>query len=127
MCLLWIPIGKIILWSVLVVVAYLLILSMLNKYINFNIGSVKLINYLSIVLFFVFVLFVSLIVYILYRRGIYLSDIANKCRHNLRKIVMIKKLPAILFNLLSASIKKRKEEEKDKNNTTDIGNDEQQR
>lgn len=76
--LLWVPIGKIILWTFIYLFTYLLILSILGYYISINEESVTLVKYKLIIYFLVYVFFINGIFYFLYKKGIYLKNIRDK-------------------------------------------------
>lgn len=71
--LLWIPVGKIIVWSIIVLMTCVLILSMLNTPFSIKAGYEVPIKYLFASSFFLYCLFVWLIIYMLYKKGVYIS------------------------------------------------------
>lgn len=73
--LLWIPVGKIIVWSIIILFIFGLILSMSNNSIWFNSDYIilsKIIIFLCVILY---IIIVSYILFVLYKRGIYLKKI----------------------------------------------------
>ena len=86
MVLLWVPVGKFIVWSFILVCAFLLLLSILNLHFRIDatfVTSFKLIIAACIVLY---VVLVCCVFSFLYRKGIYLRDLKEKIINKDEKI-----------------------------------------
>lgn len=86
MVLLWIPVGKFIVWSFILLCAFLLFLSILNLHFRIDatfVTSFKLIIAACIVLY---VVLVCLVFSFLYRKGIYFRDLKEKIINKDKKI-----------------------------------------
>jgi hypothetical protein len=86
MVLLWLPAGKIIVWSFLIMFSYALILTIFNS--PFSINNSYIIP-VKIIFFFVIILYcilVVLILYVLHRKNIYLRDIRQRIKLFLKQI-----------------------------------------
>lgn len=93
---LWIPVGEIILWSIVIVFAYLLSRAMCHKYYSISYWSVRLTQISTLLVATVYIILIITIFSILSRKGIYPSDITTSVRNNLVKV--FNKLKKIIFN-----------------------------
>lgn len=84
--LLWIPAGKIIVWTIIILMVYLLLLSIFNNPIVFD---AKYIIPIKLLFFFILILYcilVYIVLYVLYKRGIYMKAILWDLKTHLRQI-----------------------------------------
>lgn len=75
MRLLWIPVGKFVIWSMIAAVGYLLYLSITNNYYSVSLQDVHLINRITLLIVISYISIIVLASYLLYRRNIYPKDI----------------------------------------------------
>ena len=87
MVLLWIPLGKIIVWTLFVVFAYLLIKSCNHDYYTINLWAEKFIYIQIIIAFVIYVVLLRIILSALYKKGIYLRDIVNKSKDFIKTVI----------------------------------------
>ena len=72
--LLWIPVGKIIVWSLIIAFSYLLLRTILNKYFSIDVQNLLLVNILIGISLILYICLISFMMRYLYNRGIYLKD-----------------------------------------------------
>ena len=86
MLLLWIPLGKIIVWSLFVIFAYLLFKSCAHKYFIIRLWNAEYSVILMLLFFAIYVLLLAIVLSVLYVKGITLSDILDKSKSLLKNI-----------------------------------------
>lgn len=75
MVLLWVPVGKIIVWTFIVAFAFLLILSILDYNFRINEESVPLLIFIIGISLLLYMILLCGTFYFLYRKGIYIKDL----------------------------------------------------
>lgn len=89
MVLLWIPVGKIIIWTFIVAFAFLLFLTILNFHFRINVESVPLLIYIIVNCLLLYIIFLYCSFSFLYRKGIYFKDLKTKIINKYKEIKTI--------------------------------------
>lgn len=76
--LLWVPVGKIILWTFILLFSLLLILSILNVHFRINAESKPFVYITLNVIFILYIIILNGIFYFLYRKGIHIRDLKEQ-------------------------------------------------
>ena len=89
MVLLWVPVGKIIVWTFILAFAFLLILSILNYNFRINEESVPLLIFIISISLLLYMILLCGTFYFLYRKGIYIKDLKENllCKFKKREKV----------------------------------------
>lgn len=114
--LLWVPIGEIILWTFLLLIAYLLAKSMQDSFININIWDIRMIKFLTVFISVLYVSFVTIVMYLLYKKGIYWRDIKFQLKKIIKDIANLAKIArrSIRYRILKYLRKKRDQQQMNK-------------
>ena len=86
MALLWIPVGKIILWTFIFAFAFLLILSILNSPFRINVESVPFLIFKIGISLLLYMILLCGTFYFLYSKGIYLRDLKKRIINKYKEI-----------------------------------------